>query len=358
MPAEKSERRVDEVLPGVVGRSGVMQSLARLVERSAGRAMPVLLRGESGTGKELVARALHSLSDRDGPFVALNAATLTDDLGGSAFFGHERGAFTGADARRQGAFRRADGGTLFIDEVASLSPRLQAALLRVLEEGLVWPVGGDRPIDVTVRVVSATCEPLDAMVRRGAFRHDLLERLSACVISLPPLRVRAGDLPLLVRRFEDHPALEGCCVTPAALDELCALPLLGNVRELFNLLVQASLLAEDGVIGREAIREAAIARRGGPLPSELTAARAEALLSACGGNVSLAARRAGLPRTTFRDRLKAAQDEPPVDPGVGAQVKKARGKVVAVAGRRRSEAAAEAEALRVGRDHRREAEVA
>src|SRR5262245_2650680 len=164
----------DEQLPGMIGRAPAMLRLGALVQKVASLSVPTLVRGESGSGKELVARAIHALSARsEGPFVAINAATLEGDLAASALFGHSRGAFTGASQERQGAFRRADGGTLFIDEVGSLPLKVQAALLRVVEEGAVRPLGDDRVVAADVRIVAATCEPLEAMVDRGQFRTDL-----------------------------------------------------------------------------------------------------------------------------------------------------------------------------------------
>ena len=297
-----------EILPGIVGVSDPMRRVAKLVRRCAARDIPTLVRGETGTGKELVAQALHRLGPRHRErYVALNGATLSDELGAAALFGHVRGAFTGAEDRR-GALRTAHRGTLFIDEVAALSPRMQAMLLRVIEEGRVRPLGSDLEEAVDVRIVSATCEPLEQRVSAGAFRADLFQRLAACVVALPPLRQRPGDLPLLVARLLEDAGLAGYHLDEGALALLAAEPLPGNVRELRNVLTQASLQIDGKRIDASAMRAVLGARRGaqrqGAMGPRLGSAAARALVSAHDGNVSAAARAAGLPRSTFRDRLR------------------------------------------------------
>jgi DNA-binding NtrC family response regulator len=312
-----------EILDGMVGNTKVMWRMARLVRRSAVLDVSVLVRGESGTGKELVARALHRLGRRrDGPFVAINGATLCETLGPSALFGHVRGAFTGASETRQGAFRRADGGTLFIDEVAALSPRLQAALLRVVEEGAVIAVGSDQLTNVNVRLVTATCEPLEQLVAQGVFRSDLYQRLSTCVVTVPPLRDRLADLELLVAHFVNAAPLSGCRVSDAAIALLSNHDFPGNVRELRNVLTQASLMADGPLIDLTeiemvlqarvvptALAAAPLAVRQGTGPRRLNRpdpARAVALLEEAGGNISMAARIARMPRSSFRDLVRRA----------------------------------------------------
>ncbi len=189
-------------LPGLVGGSPAMRALAAGVRKVAPLRLPVLLRGESGTGKDLVARALHEASGRaGGPFVVLNAAAIARELAESELFGHRRGAFTGAVRDRRGAFREADGGTLFLDEIGAVPLELQAKLLRVVEEGVVRPVGGEATVQVDVRLCVATCEPLEAMVAARRFRADLYERLAVCVVVVPPLRERAEDIPALSRHL-------------------------------------------------------------------------------------------------------------------------------------------------------------
>lgn len=299
-----------ELLPGIVGDSPPMRQVSRLVRRCAERDIPTLIRGETGTGKELVAHALHDLGPRRRErYVAINGATLTDELGAAALFGHVRGAFTGAEDRR-GALRTAHRGTVFIDEVAALSPRMQAMLLRVLEEGLVRPLGSDLEEAVDVRVVSATCEPLERFVREGAFRADLFQRLATCVVSLPPLRERRGDIPLLVGRVLHDTGMSQYRVDDEALALLAAEPLPGNVRELRNVLMQASLQVDGRLICGETMQAVLQCRGGAPhsLRQPVTAESAHALLRAHDGNVSAAARAAGLPRSTFRDRLRRLDD--------------------------------------------------
>ena len=296
-----------ELLPGIVGCSPPMRDVSRLVRRCAERNIPTLIRGETGTGKELVAHALHDLGPRRRErYVAINGATLTDELGAAALFGHVRGALTGAEDRR-GALRTAHRGTVFIDEVAALSPRMQAMLLRVLEEGLVRPLGSDHEELVDVRIVSATCEPLERLVREGAFRSDLFQRLAACVVSLPPLRERQGDIPLLVARLLGDAGIGQYHVDDEALTLLAAEPLPGNVRELRNVLMQASLQIDGRTICGETMR-AVLRCRGGAAASDgepVSTEAARALVAAHHGNVSAAARAAGMARSTFRDRLRA-----------------------------------------------------
>ena len=299
-----------ELLPGLVGRAPAMQQLAKLAARVAQFEVPALVLGESGTGKELVARALHQLGPRHAqPFVVVNAAELSPQLGGSALFGHVRGAYTGADRARQGAFRRAHGGTLFLDEVAELGAELQAQLLRVVEQGCVAAVGDDATQPVDVRLVAATCKPLSELVLQGRFRHDLYQRLAVHTLRLPPLRQRRSDIALIARRLLRQPQWLGFQLAEDALEPLQHQPLAGNVRELRNLLAQAALFADDAqVIDAAAIQRAVeeAASAGGRRPT----ANFVQLLERCGGNVSVAARAAGLPRSTFRDRLKKSRKRP------------------------------------------------
>jgi DNA-binding NtrC family response regulator len=295
-------------LPGLVGDAPPMRRLTQLVERVAPLEAPVLVRGESGSGKELVARALHQWSRRAaGPYVTVNAATLGEDLGGSALFGHARGAFTGAHEARSGAFRRAHRGTLFIDELGSLPLRVQATLLRAVEEGVVQPLGEDRSHAVDVRLVAATCEPLEHMVARGAFRADLYQRLSVCVLAVPALRERLSDLPALVRYLVSASGMGDYRVADDAIDLLQHYSFPGNVRELRNVLTQAAICASSGSIGAAEVAEA-LAQRSTPLKPRLTPEEALSLLDEHGGNISAAARSAGVPRTSFRDLARRARE--------------------------------------------------
>jgi transcriptional regulator with AAA-type ATPase domain len=292
-------------LPGLLGSSRPMRRLAADVRRVARLGLPVLIRGESGSGKELVARAVHDESPRARrPFVALNAAAISRELAESELFGHERGAFTGALRERRGAFREAHQGTLFLDEIAALPPDLQAKLLRSVEEGLVRPLGAESPSRVDVRLVAATCEPLEAMVVERRFRGDLYERLAACLVRVPALRERPEDLPALARHLLAGAGLAEHALTPGALTVLRAHRFPGNVRELRNLLVQAALRG-DGPIEADAV-SAVLAERLQAGRRRVDPADALRLFEEEGRNVSAAARRAGVPRTTMRDLLRAA----------------------------------------------------
>jgi two-component system, NtrC family, response regulator AtoC len=217
----------------VVGDSPVMNELAQRLLRVARSDMPVLVEGETGTGKELAARAVHEASTRaSGPFVAESCGAFAEGVLASELFGHERGAFTGAQARRRGLFEQADGGTLFLDEVGETSPRVQVMLLRVLQEGVLRRVGGEAPIDVDVRVIAATHRDLPQMMARGEFREDLYYRLSGTSLRIPPLRERHGDLERLVAHFLDQSDGPRPWPTPAAWRCLQRYRWPGNVRQL------------------------------------------------------------------------------------------------------------------------------
>ncbi len=291
-----------ETLPGLVGNAPVMHALAQTVQRLARVALPVLLRGESGVGKELVARALHTEGPRArGPFVVLNAATISKELAESELFGHVRGAFTGATGDRRGAFREAHGGTLFLDEIGSLSLELQAKLLRVVEDGVTAPVGGDARTPTDVRLVVATCEPLEHMVEERRFRADLYERLAVCVVQVPPLRERRHDIPAIATCLLARAGFQAA-LTPRALELLCDQPFRGNVRELRNILVQSALHRGENAIDAEDVR-AILAVRGAIVP-RMSPTEAAQLVARCDGRIAPAARVAGMARTTFRDLLR------------------------------------------------------
>lgn len=283
-----------------------MQRLAELVKRAAKLRVAVLLLGESGTGKELVARALHAQSPRaERPMVVLNGATVSPELAASELFGHRRGAFTGAQTDRLGAFRSARGGTLFIDEVAALPATVQAKLLRAVEEGLVLPVGSDQPEPVDVRLITATCEPLEDLVGQRRFRLDLYQRLATCVIRVPALRERAEDIAALARHLLDRSDLAAYWLGPAVAAALQDQPWPGNVRELGNVLVQAALRASDEQIELGDVLSV-LCERAPYQCRRLSGDEARTVLVDHGGNVSAAARRARMPRSTFRDLLRAA----------------------------------------------------
>jgi DNA-binding NtrC family response regulator len=227
-----------------VGKGEAMQRVYRLIAQFAPTDSAVLIRGETGTGKELVARALWTHSGRkDKPFVTLNCAALPENLLETELFGHEKGAFTGAEKLRKGKFEIADGGTIFLDEIGDMSYPLQAKLLRVVEYQEFERVGGGEPIRVNVRVLSATHRDLEAAIEGGAFRRDLFYRLNRVTIRLPPLRERPDDLPKLAEYFLARAAEEqGRAVpslSPAALDRLCGHRWPGNVRELENVMERA-----------------------------------------------------------------------------------------------------------------------
>ena len=234
---------------GILGDGPSMRELRRRIARVAPQDVTVLVRGESGTGKERVAEALHRGSRRrDGPLVKVNCAALAEGVLLSELFGHERGAFTGADRRRRGRFELAAGGTIFLDEIGDVSPATQAALLRVLQERSFERVGGSETLHVDVRVVAATNRDLDAMVAARTFREDLFFRLSSLTLQVPPLRDRLEDLSALATWFLERAAAESGTrprrLTTAALRRLAAHPWPGNVRELENVIRASALLAD------------------------------------------------------------------------------------------------------------------
>jgi transcriptional regulator with PAS, ATPase and Fis domain len=281
----------------------------------------VLLTGESGTGKEVVARFIHRGSPRkDGPFVALNCAALPEQLLESELFGHERGAFTGAQTAHAGKIEQAAGGVLFLDEVAEMSPTLQAKFLRVLQEREYQRLGGTRTLKADVRVLAATNRDLKAGIARGTFREDLYYRLAVFDIALPPLRERADDIPLFVNAFLEtigrsvgRPAAG---VSDEALDKLRAYAWPGNVRELRNVIERAVILCGGGIIASEhlplnvasaAESPATTIASSTPPPLTVNAAEREMIVNALarsGNNKSKAARLLGLTRAQLRSRIE------------------------------------------------------
>ncbi len=238
---------------GIIAGPGAMRQALELAERAAASAVPVLLLGESGTGKELVARFLHEHSDRRAQrFISENCAAIPDTLLESALFGHERGAFTGADRARPGLFHAADGGTLFLDEIGEMSAAMQSKLLRVLQNGEVRAVGGSRVSHVNVRLITATHRDLRAMVAAGTFREDLYYRVTVVSLELPPLRERRGDIPLLVRHFMGkHQPGAARRITPDAMQRLVSAPWPGNVRQLENEVQRLLVMAGDPIDVRD-----------------------------------------------------------------------------------------------------------
>ena len=241
------------VMASMIGQAPAMQEVFRSIGRLSGSSMTVLITGESGTGKELVARALHEHSPRaDKPFVALNTSAIASELLESELFGHEKGAFTGADARRIGRFEQADGGTLFLDEIGDMSPALQTRLLRVLAESEFYRVGGQVPIRVDVRVIAATNQDLARAVKESRFREDLYHRLNVIRINTPPLRQRREDIPALLRYYlaEAGEELGSAAKTldAEALETLEAFDWPGNVRQLVNAARRLTVTAPGTVI--------------------------------------------------------------------------------------------------------------
>ena len=224
---------------GIIGQAPAMQDVYRAIGRLSGSSITVLINGESGSGKELVARALHTHSPRKGaPFVALNMAAIPAELIESELFGHEKGSFTGATGQRIGRFEQANGGTLFLDEIGDMPSSMQTRLLRVLEDGQFFRVGGRTPVQVDVRVIAATHQDLDARVQQGSFREDLYHRLNVIRLVLPRLAERRGDIPLLANHFLETAARELNSelkeLTAESTDYLCRLNWPGNVRQLEN----------------------------------------------------------------------------------------------------------------------------
>jgi two-component system nitrogen regulation response regulator GlnG len=256
-------------IPELLGRAPAMQQVFRAIGRLSRSSVNVLITGESGTGKELAARALHEHSPRaNKQFIALNTSAIPAELLESELFGHEKGAFTGADSLRRGRFEQADGGSLFLDEIGDMSTSLQTRLLRVLAEGEFYRVGGQTPIRVDVRVIAATHQNLEERVRSGLFREDLFHRLNVIRIELPPLRARREDVGDLLEHYMRIAAqelgVEPKTLTSDARDKLSAYPWPGNVRELVNLCRRLTVLAPGNEIRAE------------DLPAEITGSTASA----------------------------------------------------------------------------------
>jgi DNA-binding NtrC family response regulator len=291
-------------LTGLAGSSLAMRRLADQVRRLAQHGLPVLISGESGTGKELLARALHAEGPRrDRPFVALNVTAVPRELVESELFGHERGAFTGAHARREGAFADAEGGTLFLDEIGDLPLEAQPKILRALDGYEVRRVGGaGSGRRANVRVVAATHAKLDQRVAGGEFRRDLYHRLECFVVQVPALRERRGDIGVIGRELLRQlvPDVGPRTLTAAALARLAAHDWPGNVRELRNVLCRAADGCSPATRIDAADVDRALRRDRHELAKCLTTDRARELLRTNEGNLSAAARAAGLPRTSFR----------------------------------------------------------
>jgi transcriptional regulator with PAS, ATPase and Fis domain len=257
-PAESAE------FSSIIHRSAVMKRVIAQAKRVAIRSIPVLIEGESGTGKELMARAIHKASPRvDKPFVAVNCGAIPPELVESEFFGHKKGAFTGAVVDRKGHFERADGGTIFLDEIGELPKAIQVKLLRTLQESEVTPVGSSEPIKIDIRVIAATNRTLINEVAAGNFREDLFYRLAVAIIKLPPLRDRAGDISLLIdvllRQVNDAAkdiGIQHKKISVSAKNLMLQHAWPGNIRELLNTLQRAAVWSDDESISLEAIKDA------------------------------------------------------------------------------------------------------
>lgn len=307
-------RRVDteDGFHGMIGKSKVMQQVFEVIVKAAQSDAPVIICGESGTGKELAAAALHRLGPRrEAPFVQFNCAALNEALLESELFGHVKGAFTGAYKHRLGRFEAAHGGDIFLDEIGDLPLAIQVKLLRVLESKQFERVGDHRPISVDVRIITATNRDLETLTREKMFRKDLFFRINVIPISLPPLRERAEDIPLLVNTFigrlrsRTGKAISG--LTPEAMKRFMSYEWPGNVRELKSALEYAFVIAEEGLIGLRQL-PAQIGEAERPhSPSPTEPPEKKALIQAlrqCGGNQSQAARVLGVNRVTVWNRMR------------------------------------------------------
>ncbi len=314
--------RARDDFPGIIGRSPAIQALFSIVEKVKDREVTVLIQGESGSGKELIARAIHRNSRRaDRAFISVNCAALPETLLESELFGHEKGAFTGANNRVIGRFEQADRGSLFLDEIGDMSPATQAKVLRVLEGHEFERVGGRETIKVDVRVVAATNRDLRQRIVEGSFREDLYYRIGAFPVSLPPLRERKEDLPLLIahiiRNYNRTTIQRINRVTDQALDKLFDYPWPGNIRQLENVVKRAAILSNEGVVDSAQV----ILEEGNspPAPSpppveggdsefkslaEVEKAAIEEALALTGMNISRAARGLGISRVTLYKKAR------------------------------------------------------
>ncbi len=313
-------------LANIIGKSRPMKELIEMVGMVAPSEATVLITGESGTGKELIAKAIHFNSNRkDGPFVIVNCAAITETLLESELFGHEKGSFTGADKKREGHFMRADRGTIFLDEIGEMSPIMQAKLLRVIQEREIQRVGSDETIRVDVRILTATNRDLEKEVSEGRFREDLYYRLKVVKLRVPPLRERGEDIPLLAQHFLDRyseknrKTVKG--FTPLAMDTLLKYNWPGNVRELENTMERAVILLRGDYITEKELplsitraNEWSETGRASAEPRSLDEIEREAIiamLERTGGNKSEAARRLGITRKTLHKKLQAYAAEGP-----------------------------------------------
>jgi transcriptional regulator with GAF, ATPase, and Fis domain len=311
---------------GIMSGCAEMHKIFSVVEKVARTRSTVLVLGESGTGKELIARAIHSLSGRSGKLVPVNCGAIPEDILESELFGHEKGAFTGAISSRVGRFQLADNGTIFLDEIGEMSPKLQVKLLRVLQERKVDPVGSTRSVDVDVRVIAATNKDLAEEVKAGRFREDLFYRLQVVPVTLPALREREGDVELLARHFLAKHAADmerpELLFSDEALRTLSSYSWPGNIRELENLVERVAILSDGDEIGIDHLPQlmSDAPRVGLPQTQDIVLPAfgvdfnalvddyenklITTALSQTGGNKKAAAKLLGLNRTTLVEKIK------------------------------------------------------
>jgi len=308
---------LDEGFHGIIGESPLMQQLFELIDNVAPSDTPVIISGQSGTGKELVARAIHEAGSRNTkPFIKVNCAALNENLLESELFGHEKGAYTGANRTRIGRFEAAHEGTIFLDEIGDIPLSTQVKLLRVLEEKEIERVGDHKPIRVDVRIISATNKELDELVAQKLFREDLLFRINVFPMVCPPLSRRTEDIPIMVQSFIEENAGKGAKkisgLTPEALEALLTYPWPGNVRELRNAIEYAFVLCPAGWIGLEhlppkiASPDKSLTTNHRPISASRQQEREKLIdtLRKVGGNQSEAARVLGVSRVTIWKRIK------------------------------------------------------
>jgi len=303
----------------IIGQSKIMVKLLDTVSQVAATEATILITGDSGTGKEMIANALHYNSQRkEAPFIKINCAALTETLLESELFGHEKGSFTGADRKREGKFRQADGGSIFLDEISEMSPAMQVKLLRVLQEREITRVGGSEVIKINVRVIAASNKDLKKEIAKGRFREDLFYRLNVVALHAPPLRERKEDIPLLAQHFlnlfsgRNSKNIKG--FTPQAMEKLLKYSWPGNVRELMNAVERAVVLScteyldtdELALLMADNATAEKIDQNILPESIQLTEMEKRTILEtldAAGGNKSEAARRLGITRKTLRAKL-------------------------------------------------------
>lgn len=324
-PTREPSKKLPPSFSGIISQSDKMQRVFGIIEKVARTDATVLILGETGTGKELVARATHKMSGRNGPLIPVNCGAIPEEILESELFGHEKGAFTGAVSSRVGRFQMADGGTIFLDEIGEMSPKLQVKLLRVLQEKRVEPVGSTRSIEIDVRVIAATNKDLKEEVRAGRFREDLFYRLQVIPIKLPPLRERGEDVKILGDFFVSRACQQFGCeekrISEDAKRHLCNYAWPGNVRELENLIERTVLLSDGAVLGADDFPAHIYEQKSDPLcncTTELPASGVDfnalisdyenqlilSALARTNGNKKAAAKLLRLNRTTLVEKIK------------------------------------------------------